>query len=198
MNEINKLMGDIEFESRKRGVEFYLDAQLDSTIDLRFRTMNPYRVFCSATPPFSMNPKYKPEFFTYVITYQHRIVQSFILKASEALKYYPLYNTYYLVKRPYNPKLHAKILLQQDPKAFNAEVIRISNAVFEICQAKGISDTQITHPLILTLINDLNENGVYEKEVYARVKTLDIMSIPKVKKKVGKTKCRSVGKTEIA
>jgi hypothetical protein len=117
----NLYLSYVLFQSRKRGLDFYLDAQLGSTIDVRFREMANIVILCEKVK----------EGFRYDIikrSYTNPVRMAQLLTFAKAEKYYPMYDTTELTL-PSNMQELSMEFLFNDPQKLN---ILIEEAIIKI------------------------------------------------------------------
>ena len=65
-SNLNKYLSTFIFQSRKRGFDIFMSAQLESSLDLRFRHLQDLKVFCSGLKEVRVNTE-KKEAFEYLL-----------------------------------------------------------------------------------------------------------------------------------
>jgi len=113
--DINRFLSYILFQSRKRGIDFTLTAQLFSTIDVRFRQMANYFILAEE----------HPDGFAYKLiknSLKHYGRVSFLLPFSEAEKYYDKYDTFEIINPIDDNMLEA---VASTPIEFNKRIDKI-------------------------------------------------------------------------
>lgn len=158
---VNKFISYILFQSGKRGLDFYLTAQLFSTVDVRFRDMSNIVVEVY---------KYEEvEMIEYNFYERQRgelvYMNTWYLPFNEAEQYYEFYDTYEIVE-PY---------AFQDLKA--SMVIETGTKLLEKAQeyADKIKSglERITHDAVKLELLKNNVNQKYEKYVYLVLKKME-------------------------
>lgn len=108
-SQINRYWTYILFQSRKRGLYFYITAQLPRTINIRFRELSDFTVWCAKVKGgFQYTIEKQTVNGTYMKSYQ--------LPFAKAEKYYPLYDTMQVVKPPEMEELGMAFKLQDKEK----------------------------------------------------------------------------------
>jgi len=108
-SQMNRYWTYILFQSRKRGLYFYITAQLPRTINIRFRELADFTVWCSR----GVNG------FQYTIekeTVSGIYMKSYTLPFAKAEKYYGLYDTLQVVKPPEMDELGMAFRIQDREK----------------------------------------------------------------------------------
>ena len=178
--DIPILWTHVDFQSRKLGVDMYVDAQLESSLDVRFRTLFNQLVFCEVYPPFSNDPNYAPEFFTYRIGTRHGSYP-FIwwtwdvkrLIASEIAYLYDYYNSWEIIEEVNNPR-RAKAMAKQLSKLQQAQKV---DELADLLLPKFPDIKKATHSRVASALADLevelNEQmdfTIFEPRVYNKLR----------------------------
>jgi len=85
MSDINRFMSYILFQSRKRSIDILMTAQLFSTIDVRFRKLTDYIVYCQNFT--------KKHLFVYKIYNQKHLLKTIRLHYFNAIEFFDKYDT---------------------------------------------------------------------------------------------------------
>jgi len=165
--KVNIFLSQILMQSRKRGIDFYLTAQLGSMIDVRFRSESDYAILC-----------YKWMDGEKVIGFEYNVIDRegnesfFFLEGLIANPFYDLYDTYEIVP-PHNIKqLEYSVMSPQEQYSL-AETI----AVIIYPRLRG----QITHDRVRREVKKLDyPQSELARDVYIECK--DFQSDGKKKK----------------
>ena len=108
-NSRNLYWSYILFQSRKRGLDFYVASQLASTLDIRFRDMANIIIFCD---------KQKQGFIYHILKQSalHPSETTRILSYEKAEKLYPIYETKKPVMPPQMQELQMDFIIQDKVK----------------------------------------------------------------------------------
>lgn len=161
MDKLNQYISYILFQSRKRQLDFIVTAQLNSTLDLRYKDLTDVNIVAQKNKNSSC--------YQYAISFGGRM-KVFDLPFREATKYYNLYDTTELVIPPRMDDMVDE-LENLDPDTLNKKV---NNAVKLIEQQFGteLADAKrITHNVVLDWLLQLHEPSSVAPYVYARLNT---------------------------
>ena len=112
--DLNVLASHILFQSGKRTIDIYLNTQLISTIDLRFREMSNVLIECYKFEVF--------EFFQYDIYVKVKGIFYFnktvLLPFSEAKQYFDIFDTYEIVESDLSEKFKLDSIMKDSDKLY--------------------------------------------------------------------------------
>jgi hypothetical protein len=156
MDIMNQYVSYILFQSRKRGLDFIVTAQLNSTLDLRYKELTD--VFISAA-------KSKIG-FQYAIKYAGR-AKLFTLPFKQAEKIYPLYDTTELV---IPQRMHEMVdeIENIDPEVLDRKVTVAVKKIELLDALEGLK--RVTHDDVKNWLLEIREPSCsIEPYVYARL-----------------------------
>lgn len=112
--DTNVLASHILFQSGKRTIDIYLNTQLISTIDLRFRDMSNVLIECYKIDVF--------EFFQYDIYVKVKGIfyfnKTILLPFSEAIEYFDYFDTYEIVESDLSEKFRLDSIMNDSVKFY--------------------------------------------------------------------------------
>lgn len=109
-SKINRFMSYVLFQSRKRGIDIFLTAQLLSAVDVRFRNLATRLIECERLP--------KGFRYTVFRSAEEPPAGSLFLPESAARKYYKFYDTAEIVE-PFNLKDLWLEIVKHNPAKYN-------------------------------------------------------------------------------
>lgn len=118
-SKLNKLISYLLFQSGKRGLDIYITAQLFSSVDLRFREQSSLIVYCE---------KINGNFYYNINNREKNTWKTLVLTKENAKKYYPLYDTFEIIKPAKIDDLELEYV-KDDPVALLLMVKNISNKI---------------------------------------------------------------------
>lgn len=136
-SKINRYWSYILFQSRKRGLEMFITAQLPRTINIRFKEMSEINVYCMRIR----------EGFKYIVEREKMgeiYYKSYVLPFAKAEKYYPLYDTLQIVRPPNVQELGMEFVLQDQEKLMKL----VDKAVKDLADLDYISKDSVETALI--------------------------------------------------
>ena len=160
MKAMNLYLGYINFQSRKRNIDLIGEAQLRSSIDMRFKDLE--HITCYAMP---RTPKSEEDFEYAYVTDN---IQFRTFEYCTAKKYFDLYDTNEVIEPPNLEELITKVSLTSMKKIKE----RTEIAVKKINEL-GIDLPKITRDSVNGLLLEIEEPLVLSKYVYSMLKTLD-------------------------
>jgi deoxyadenosine/deoxycytidine kinase len=159
---INVYSSYILFQSRKRGIDFFLTDQLFETIDLRFRKMVNIEIYCEAVP----------EGFEYII---QKISRRKVFKPKKLImpyKYaetiFPLYDSWEFID-PIDKDMMFKV--SQNKTSIIEDIDKIVDELLEIAEAKSYTKGIVED---YCLRNDYPDS--YVKMIFNTIKARKIAS----------------------
>lgn len=153
-SRLTRYLNYILFQSRKRGLDMYITAQLPRTVTLRFRELTSRNVYCMKTP----------KGFKYIIEKQQLdgfSYNMFLLPFTRAEKYYRLYDTNEIVMTREMKDLSIEFVLQNPDRLKQL----IDEVVSKLASLEHVTKSSVEAALI--------ENGYpakLSKFVYPRLK----------------------------
>lgn len=152
--DLNVLCSHILFQSGKRTINIYLNTQLFSAIDLRFRDMSNVLIECYKNNTY--------EFFQYDIYVKIKGVFIFnkteLLPFNEAEKYFKYFDTYEIVKSDLSEKFELDSIMKDTKKLYRL-IQDISVDIYK--ELKGI----YTHPNISIVMLEKHYSELYIKKL---------------------------------
>jgi len=156
-SKLNRYVSYVIFQSRKRGLDFVLSAQLSITLDIRFREL------CDL---FVLANRHK-QGFRYLLLTKSLRMKSFLLPYDYAeKKLFKIYDTYEIVKPFEQEDLSVEVSILSNPKKANQIIDEIVNEI------KGRVKGKITHAQVMDYLLRLEKPLSLEPFVYARLKEL--------------------------
>jgi hypothetical protein len=164
-SKLNRYVSYVGFQSRKRNLDILFSAQLSSSIDVRFRDTEDYRVFCKDRP----NPRTSVQDFKYAVCKGRRT--SFqTMKFKEAKKLFDIYNTDEVIKPPDMEELQAEIEVL-DPHKLNIEVDKLVKLIRKKNLIDFSNPKAITHDVLKDVLLRIEKPFSFEPYVYVRLKS---------------------------
>lgn len=157
-SKINRFMSYILFQSRKRGIDIFLTAQLLSSIDVRFRNL------ASAV----ISAERLPDGFRYTVyrDIEGMPIGSFFLNEKTASKYYSLYDTTEIVE-PFNAKELWVELIANNPQKYSG--------FLESMAEKYLSKhDKISKASVLDFVVSEGFNKKVATDLYAKLKAIEM------------------------
>jgi RecG-like helicase len=166
MSKINRYMSYIVFQSRKRDLDIITTEQLRSSIDLRFKDMSNFTVFCFDRP--------KPK--TSVADFKYRIIKgnkfkNLVYPFKKAKKLFELYDTKQVIMPPDIEELKAD-MIASNPTSLNKMVNDIVKDIKK-CKPEIFKKEvkEVTHDFVNDLLLQLGKPLQYESFVYIRLRS---------------------------
>jgi hypothetical protein len=151
--DVNRYMSYMLFQSRKRGIDFILTEQLNTTIDVRYRDMT----------DLTIRAKRHGDDFTYSIYHPGEVYGgTWVLTKKLAEKLFPLYDTTETVETPQDM---GKELSMVDP----ANVQKVILKIIDDLENEGPLDTW-SKPMIADYALEHRYPKKYVDLVYSRIK----------------------------
>lgn len=150
---LNRYISYIVLQSRKRGLDIYMTAQLYSSVDLRFRDQANIIIKCE---------RLKSGFFYTIIKRGKTGVSRKFLSNEQAEKYYPIYDTLQIIEPEQKKQLEFHII-KEIPDLLKVRVKEIAKAI-----AEQISP--ITHDSVKSALLTNGYPIGYETFVYLHLK----------------------------
>lgn len=157
-SNVNKYMSYVLFQSRKRGLDFIITAQLEDTIDNRFTKMCSYIIFAEMIQ----------DGFQYWITDKHKI-KTFIIPFKQSETIWNKYNTDQIIMPPTIDNLKTQVAIL-DRSKLKKKLDELEQKLI----AEYGNETKYTHSLIDNFLLDIDESDVYGSYLYARMQKLAI------------------------
>lgn len=152
-SNINRYMSYILFQSRKRGLDFIITAQLEDTIDNRFTKLCDYIV---------MAEQIRDGFLYWISDRRH--IRTFKISFKMAEFIWDRYKTEELIMPPQIENLRTQVEVLDRSKL---------KAKLDILEENYLSEYgskyKITHALVDNFLLDANESDVYSSYLYARL-----------------------------
>lgn len=152
MSKLNLYMSYILFQSRKRGIDIILTAQLENSIDNRFLSLAEIKVYAQQTR----------EGFSYYIT-NDRIIKKMKITFKNAQNIWNKYDTSEIILPPNIEGLENQIA-NMDKKTLKENVDRLEN---EIRNEYG--DVKFTHAIVNNFLLDKQYDDFFSSYLYARL-----------------------------
>lgn len=148
----NRLMSYIMFQQRKKNIDLVLTAQLFGSLDVRFRAMANYVIFC-----LGITPKGFHYVFCDMFAKTHI---EFILSTEKAMQLYEEYDTLEVIEPPRT----------NEETFYFMDNVQKKTMFDEIVEKIIASKEKITHDYVKVFLSDNNYPKTIESEIYARVK----------------------------
>jgi len=156
-SRLNRYVSYVLFQSRKRGLDFVLSAQLSITLDIRFRDLCDLFVLANK----------QQKGFQYLLVTKSLKMRSVLLPYGYAeKKLYDIYDTTEIVKPFEHEDLNVEVSLMTNPNKANMMV----NEVVEEIKKRLNGDEKITHAAVMDFLLQLEKPLSLEPFVYARLK----------------------------
>jgi len=152
MSKLNLYMSYILFQSRKRGIDFILTAQLASSIDNRFIQLADIIIVAQR----------EKDGFKYYVT-NNEIVKIFKITFVNAEKIWCRYDTSEVILPPQMQNLETEIQILDRKK------LKIRLTELEKMFKKEYKDIKVSHALVDNFLLDIDESDVYGSYLYARL-----------------------------
>lgn len=156
MGSFQRYMSYIVFQSRKRGMSFIIDTQLDNTIDNRFIKLCDYIIIAELDI----------DGFHYYCS-NKKIIKEFIIPFRSAEKIWGKYDSWEVVMTPQIETLGKQIEVTNRKKL--KEKLNELETKFYDLYGEDMKKNKITHALIEGFLLDIDESDVYESFLYARL-----------------------------
>lgn len=158
MGSFQRYMSYIVFQSRKRGMDFIIDTQLDDTIDHRYTRLCDYIIVAEAMDYG----------FHYFCT-DKRTIKEFDINFRQAEKFWGKYDSWEVVMTPQLEELGKQIEIQNKPK-LKIRITELEKRFYEE-YGENFEKKRITHALVEAFLLDCEppESDVYESFLYARL-----------------------------
>lgn len=176
MSKLNRYMSYIVFQSRKRDLDIITTEQLRSSIDLRFKDMSNYTIFCFDRP----KPKTSTADFKYRVIKGNRFVDlTFPFKTARKLwlktwgenHNEDLYDTKQVIMPPDIEELKAD-MIASNPVSLNKIIDELVSQIFkEFPEIKQKEVKEITHDVVSDLLLRIGKPQTYESFVYIRLRS---------------------------
>jgi len=156
-SKLNRFLSYILFQSRKRGLNWILTAQLGSVIELRFREMSDYVIYSDICDLGFSYEVYKKTKYGFVK------INSFRLPYENAEQFFSLYDTYEVIP-PF--RLEEMQLEFMTPEEFNLTVKRVADEIIK----KFSNVENWTKDKVLYALKKLGYSRDLAKYVYLEIK----------------------------
>lgn len=158
-NPINRYMGYIIFQSRKRKIDFILTEQIFETIDVRFRLQCDIQIYAENHDKGFLYEVHK------LSGYKNYKPKKFLLTFEQAEKIYPLYDTEELK----NPREIEELIYKVSSKKEQTN-IEINKIVDKIFNDQTLIPSKITKAIIKAICLKNNYPKFYEDLIYGEIK----------------------------
>lgn len=163
LSDINQFMSYVEFQSRKKGMDIDVIAQLRGTVDIRYRKMEHMTFFGKARRE-KINGKMNNEDFHYVVTNGFK-AKKIGLKYSGAKKLFPIYNTNEVIM-PINLKNLEASIGKLDNEKLNRIINEIVSLVLEVHKK---DDCTITAGYVKDVMLEYNQPLQFSTMAFNRI-----------------------------
>jgi len=163
MNKLNLYMSYILFQSRKRGIDFIVTAQLADTIDSRFRDLCDIWIVA----------KQVKDGFLYAIS-DKQIIQFRKISFSSASKIWDKYDTTEVILPPQIQDLETTIGTL-DRKKLKLKIDVLEKKFYREYQ----NIPKVTHSIVKAFLLDNDESEIYEEYLYPRLHKNEVININK-------------------
>lgn len=162
LNLLNLYLSYILFQSRKRTIDIYITAQLESTIDIRFRELCNVHFLCYAIKDAYMNPIA----FYYEIFVGKKYLTDFYLLEENVREYYQYYDTYEIIEPRNFKKLKIELLSSSVDKLIPF-LLEQNTDILKLCEKnkKGIYTKTSIKAALSTLNLPLRLSDFYYKKL---------------------------------
>jgi len=154
MSKLNLYLSYVLFQSRKRGIDIIITAQLANTIDSRFLNLADYIIVCQQTK----------EGFNYFIS-NGNIIRKMFIPYREASKLFDSYDTGQVIMPPHMQDLETQVQIL-DRKELKKKIDEIEK---DFRLKYDTTKTKITHSLINSYLLDEDLSEEYASYLYARL-----------------------------
>lgn len=158
MGSFQRYMSYIVFQSRKRGMDFIIDTQLDDTIDHRFTRLCDFIIIAEADI----------DGFHYYCSNKKNI-EEFSISFKQAEKFWDRYDSWEVVMTPQIEELGKQIEITNKPKL--KEKLNELAEKFYKRYGDDLKKNKITHSMVEYFLLDLEESDVYEPFLYAKLQS---------------------------
>ncbi len=155
MGAFQRYMSYVTFQSRKRGMDFIIDTQLDDTIDHRFLKLCDYIIVAEAE-----------QYGFHYYCSNRRTIQEFDIPFKQAEKIWNLYDSWEIITTPQVEYLGKQIEIQNRPK-LKQKLHELEQRFYE--EYGEIEKRKITHAVVENFLLDIDESEVYSDYLYARL-----------------------------
>lgn len=156
MGSFQRYNSYIVFQSRKRGMSFLIDTQLDDTIDHRFVRLCDYIIIAELDV----------DGFHYFVS-NKKIVKELIIPFKSAEKIWNRYDSWEVVTTPQIEHLGKEIEVTNKAK-LKEKLVELEKRFFED-YGQNFDKKKITHALLENFLLEIDESDVYESFLYARL-----------------------------
>ena len=165
-SKVNRYMSYVGFQSRKRDLDIVCDAQLRSSLDLRFKDMENYTIFCGDRP----KPKISTEPFLYRVIKGFRY-RDMIFPFKKAKKLFSIYDTKEVIM-PHDIEELKADLISSNPVSLNRtinDLVSLLKETFPEIMDKEIKE--ITHDFVSDVLLQIGKPVSFESFVYTRLRS---------------------------
>lgn len=156
MGSFQRYMSYIVFQSRKRGLDFIIDTQLDNTIDNRFVRLCDY-IICAEAENYG---------FHYYCS-NKKFITEFNITFKEAEKIWGKYDSWEVILTPQVEHLGKQIEVQNKEK-LKSKLAQLEEKFYEE-YGEDFKKNRITHAVVENFLLDNDESDVYGDFLYARL-----------------------------
>ncbi len=156
MGSFQRYMSYIVFQSRKRGIDFIIDTQLEDTIDHRFTKLCDYVIVAEL----------QNDGFMYYCT-NKKFIRTFFISFKMAERFWGLYDSWEVVMTPQLEQLGKQIEVTNKSK-LKERLAELEKAFYETYGIE-IEKRKITHAMVDNFLLELDESDVYGSFLYARL-----------------------------
>ena len=154
---INRFVGYILLQCRHRSIDVYGTLQLFSSVDIRFRAMVSKIIKCKRVRNKSRDSDLWDFRYDEINTYTGK-VKTFKLRYNDALKYFPLYDTFEILES-YDSESMELELLKRKPRKLYIKLVEIASIIKPKLE-------KITHASVSMALLKEGYDKSYERLVY--------------------------------
>lgn len=170
---INVYLSHLNFQLRKSNRDFFITAQLMSSIDKRFREHYDYIIYCSRLPNENPNWEYWDFLYIFVNNVTEETSQMGLLY-EDAKPFFKLFNTYEIQDAPAKSRMIFE-LLKTEPTKLLAYSIKISNKIKHFFDPKIYPGIKVTKDLVKIALMKKNEDEIWSNHAYLVLNNYDII-----------------------
>lgn len=171
---INVYLSHLNFQLRKSNRDFFITAQLMSSIDKRFREHYDYIIYCSRLPNENPNWEYWDFFYIFVnnITNQSSALG---LSYEDAVPFFKYFDTYEIQEAPAKSRMIYE-LLKTDPLKKLAYSIKITNKLMPYFDKKRFPTIGVTKDLVKIALMKVNQDEIWSNDCYLILKNYNALT----------------------